>query len=108
LAQFNIKLKLIEPGPIVTDFYGRSRQFIKPDYTNEYDTFISKSNDASIKAMKDAQGPPVVAKEIYKAATDTSNKMRYAVGKPGPMLLILRKLLSDKLYFFLIRKSYKI
>jgi short-subunit dehydrogenase len=108
LAQFNIKLKLIEPGPIVTDFYGRSRQFIKPDYTNEYDTFISKSNDAAIKAMKDAQGPPVVAKEIYKAATDTSNKMRYAVGKPGPMLLILRKLLSDKLYFFLIRKSYKI
>lgn len=29
LAQFNIQMKLVEPGPIVTEFYGRSRQFVK-------------------------------------------------------------------------------
>ena len=108
LAQFNIKLKLIEPGPIVTDFYGRSRQFIKPDYTNAYDTFIAKFNDAAAKVMKDAEGPEVVAKMIYKSATDNSNQMRYAVGKPGPLLLVLRKLLSDKLYFLMVRKSYNL
>lgn len=108
LAQFNIKLKLIEPGPIVTDFNGRSRQFIKPDYTNEYDTFIAKFNDAAAKVMKDAEGPEVVAKMIYKSATDNSNQMRYAVGKPGPMLLVLRKWLSDKLYFLMVRKSYNL
>ena len=50
LAQFNIKMKLIEPGPIVTDFYGRSRQFIKPTNTNEYDEFIQKFNDAADKS----------------------------------------------------------
>ena len=108
LAQFNIKLKLIEPGPIVTDFYGRSRQFIKPDNTNEYDTFIAKFNDAAAKVMKDAEGPEVVAKMIFKSATDNSNQMRYAVGKPGPMLLVLRKWLSDKLYFLMVRKSYNL
>ena len=108
LAQFNIKLKLIEPGPIVTDFYGRSRQFIKPDYTSDYDMFISKFNAAAEKVMKEAEGPEVVAKTIFNAATDNSNKMRYAVGKPGPMLLKLRKLLSDKFYFLLVRKSYNI
>ena len=108
LAQFKIKLKLIEPGPIVTDFYGRSRQFIKPDYTNEYDTFIAKFNDAAAKVIKDAEGPEVVAKMIYKSATDNSNQMRYAVGKPGPMLLVLRKWLSDKLYFLMVRKSYNL
>lgn len=108
VAQFNIKLKLIEPGPIVTDFYTRSREFIKPDYTNAYDTFINKFNAAAQKVMKDAEGPEVVAKTIFKAATDQSDKMRYAVGKPGPMLLILRKVLSDKLYFLLVRKSYNI
>ena len=108
LAQFNIKLKLIEPGPIVTDFYGRSRQFIKPDNTNEYDAFIAKFNDAAAKVMKDAEGPEVVAKMIYKSATDNSNQMRYAVGKPGPMLLVLRKWLSDKLYFLMVRKSYNL
>ena len=108
LSQFNIKMKLIEPGPIVTDFYGRSRQFIKPIDTNQYDGFIQKFNEAAEKVMKDAEGPEVVAKMIFKAATDKSNQMRYAVGKPGPMLLVLRKLLSDKLYFLMVRKSYNL
>jgi NAD(P)-dependent dehydrogenase (short-subunit alcohol dehydrogenase family) len=108
LSQFNIKMKLIEPGPIVTDFYGRSRQFIKPSDTNQYDGFIQKFNDAAEKVMKDAEGPEVVAKMIFKSATDNSNQMRYAVGKPGPMLLLLRKLLSDKLYFLMVRKSYNL
>lgn len=108
LAQFNIKMKLIEPGPIVTEFYGRSRQFIKPADSNLYDSFIQKFNDAAAKVMKDAEGPDVVAKMIYKAATDQSDQMRYAVGKPGPMLLKLRKLLSDKWYFLMVRKSYNL
>ena len=108
LSQFDIKLKLIEPGPIVTDFYGRSRQFIKPENTNAYDSFIAKFNAAAEKVMKDAEGPDVVAKMIYTAATDNSSRMRYAVGKPGPMLLKLRKLLSDKLYFLMVRKSYNL
>jgi NAD(P)-dependent dehydrogenase (short-subunit alcohol dehydrogenase family) len=108
LAQFNIKMKIIEPGPIVTDFYGRSRQFVKPKDTNQYDGFIEKFNAAAEKVMKDAEGPEVVAKMIYKSATDNTNQMRYSVGKPGPMLLKLRKLLSDKLYFFMVKKSYKL
>ena len=106
LDQFNIKMKLVEPGPIVTDFYGRSRQFIKPTDTN--DGFIQKFNEAAEKVMEEAEGPEVVAKMIYKSATDNSNQMRYAVGKPGPMLLMLRKLLSDKLYFLMVRKSYNL
>jgi short-subunit dehydrogenase len=108
LAQFNIKMKLIEPGPIVTEFYGRSRQFIKPTDMDIYDNFIQKFNDAAAKVMKDAEGPDVVAKMIYKAASDNTNQMRYAVGKPGPMLLKLRKLLSDKMYFLMVRKSYNL
>jgi hypothetical protein len=65
-------------------------------------------NDAAEKVLKDAEGPEVVAKMIFKSANDESNQMRYAVGKPGPILLVLRKLLSDKLYFFMVRKSYNL
>jgi short-subunit dehydrogenase len=108
LRQFNIKMKLIEPGPIVTDFYSRSRTFIKPTDTNQYDGFIQKFNDAAEKVLKEAEGPEVVAKMIFKSATDNSDQMRYAVGKPGPLLLALRKLLSDKLYFLMVRKTYKL
>ena len=108
VAQFNIRLKLVEPGPIVTEFYGRSRQFIKPDYTDAYDGFIKKFNDAAAGVMKTAEGPDVVARMIFKAASDNSDQMRYPVGKPGPLLLKLRKLLSDKLYFMMVRKTYKL
>lgn len=108
LSQFNIKLKLIEPGPITTDFYGRSRQFIKPTDTNQYDSFIQKFNVAAEKVLKDAEGPEVVAKMIFKSATNNSNQMRYTVGKPAPMLLMLRKLLTDKLYFLMVKKSYNL
>lgn len=108
LAHFVIKIKLIEPDPIVTEFYGRSRQYIQPVDTNQYDGFIQKFNAAAQKVMKDAEGPEVVAKVIFKAATDSSNQMRYAVGKPGPILLILRKLLPDSLYFLMVRKSYNL
>ena len=58
--------------------------------------------------MKDAERPEVVAKTIFKSASDNSNKMRYLVGKPAPMLLMLRKLLSDKLYFLMVKKSYNL
>jgi hypothetical protein len=63
---------------------------------------------AAAKVINDAEGPEVVAKTIFIAATDNNNKMRYPIGKPGPILLKLRKLLSDKLYFLLVRKSYNI
>jgi len=108
LAQFNINMKIIEPGLIATEFYGRSRQFVKPTDTNQYDGFIENFNAAAQKVMKDAEGPDVVAKMIYKSATDNTNQLRYVVGKPGPMLLMLRKLLSDKLYFLMVRKSYNL
>lgn len=108
LAQFNIQMKLVEPGPIVTEFYGRSRQFVKPTDSNSYDAFIQKFTEAAEKVMKDAEGPEVVANIIYKAATDQTNRMRYAVGKPGPLLLVLRKLLSDRLFFWMVKKNYNL
>lgn len=108
LDQFNIKMKLVEPGPIVTEFYGRGRQFVQPLNTDQYDEFIQKFNLAAESVMKEAEGPEVVAKTIYQSAIDTSARMRYAVGKPGPMLLFLRKLLSDKWYFWMVRKSYRL
>ena len=108
LANFNIRLKLVEPGPIVTEFYGKNRNFVKPENTSEYDDFIAKFNAAAVEVMKTAEGPDVVAKTIFKSATDQSNQLRYPVGKPGPLLLKLRKLLSDSAYFWMVRKSYKL
>ena len=108
LANFNIRLKIVEPGPIVTEFYGKNRNFIKPENTSEYDDFIAKFNAAAVEVMKTAEGPEVVARTIFQSATDQTGQLRYPVGKPGPLLLKLRKLMSDRAYFWMVRKSYKL
>ncbi|HRH43553.1 MAG TPA: SDR family oxidoreductase, partial [Pyrinomonadaceae bacterium] len=42
LKPFNIKVKIIEPGPIKTDFYDRSMDLTKKDGLTAYDSFIEK------------------------------------------------------------------
>lgn len=108
LKQFNIKLKLIEPGLIETEFYGRNREFISTQHTGDYDNFINKFNKAVELAMKAADKSTVVARSIYKAATDNSNKLRYTTGRPAGMLVSFRKIFSDRMFFWMIRKSYRI
>jgi short-subunit dehydrogenase len=51
LKPFNIHVKLIEPGAIKTEFYGRSREFIKPTNTTAYDSFIAKVEKVSIASF---------------------------------------------------------
>ena len=108
LKQFNIRLKMIEPGAIKTEFYGRSRQFVKPIYTNSYDSFVQKVEKVSMDAGDKGEDPALVAQTILKAANDTSNKLRFPVGKPAPMLLWLRKRISDTWFFSIVKSTYKI
>lgn len=108
LLPFKIRMKLIEPGLIATEFTGRNREFIKPNNLDAYDDYLAKFGKAAVKAMKGAEKPEVVAAEIFKAATDSSSKMRYPIGAPAPMILRLRKLLSDNMLFSMIRKTYKL
>lgn len=58
--------------------------------------------------MKNAEHPQKVAAMILKAATDGSNRMRYPVGAPAPMMITLRKWLSDGMFMNMIRKAYKV
>jgi len=108
LSALKIKLKLIEPGLIATEFAGRSREYIKADYTNAYDEFITKFNRAAANALKDAVPADLVAREIYNAATDGRSKLRYPVGAPAPLMLRLRKLLPDNAFIQMIKKAYKL
>jgi NAD(P)-dependent dehydrogenase (short-subunit alcohol dehydrogenase family) len=108
VAQFNIKLKVIEPGAIKTDFYGRSRAFTKPDYTNSYDTLVRQCEAVSMDAGEKGASADAVAKIIFKAANDSSTKMRYPIAYPANVLLPLKRILPERLFFWLVKQSYKI
>lgn len=107
LAPVNIRVKIVEPGPIKTDFYGRSRDFIGSELP-DYQEILSKVEKVNSSTVEASASPEAVARVIYRASTDTSSRIRFAIGQPGPMLLGLRKLLPDSWWFAVVRSTYKL
>lgn len=108
LKPFNIQLKLIEPGTIKTEFYGKGRVAITGSNLPEYKEFVEKCEKISQAPAKNGVTPDTVAATIFKAATDNSNKLRYPTGSPAPLLIWLRKRLPESWFYALVRSSYKI
>jgi short-subunit dehydrogenase len=101
LEQFNIRIKIIEPGPIKTDFYDRSMDLTRKEGLTAYDWFIDKAMPNMQKAGETAPDGRVVAEAIWEAVTDGSKKMRYPVN--SKMVLTARKLLPDWAFFRVIK-----
>ena len=105
LRQFNIKVKIIEPGPIKTDFYSRSISVSKKAGLTVYDEYINRTLPKMDGAGANGSPPEVTAQAIYRAATDGSWKLRYPAGGNAGFLLGLRKLLPDAWFIGLMRRG---
>ena len=103
IEQFNIRVKIIEPGPIKTDFYDRSQDVTRKEGLTAYDFMLDKAIPNMQKAGKNAPDGKVVAETIYEAVTDGSNKLRYGVNTKG--ILTARRFLPDTLFFKLIKSA---
>ncbi len=79
LDALGIKIKLIEPGSVKTDFNGRSTVTLKSDITADYGSYeekVLKNYDVALKSGSGAE-PIEIAKAIFEATTDSSNQLRY-------------------------------
>jgi NADP-dependent 3-hydroxy acid dehydrogenase YdfG len=103
LRPFHIKVRIIEPGFIRTDFYDRSMVETQNEIKNDYSEMYEKSLGKAEAMSKGASHPIVIAKLIYKAARSRGHKLRYHAGKSSGLVLFLRKILPDRLFFRLIR-----
>ncbi len=104
LEPFGIRVKIIEPGPIRTDFYGRSEEIARKEGLTVYETklepFLEFMNEGGAKAPDGS----VVAQVIYDAVTDGSSTLRYQVNTKG--LLALRRFLPEAAFRFVTRKIF--
>jgi NAD(P)-dependent dehydrogenase (short-subunit alcohol dehydrogenase family) len=97
LNPLGIKVKLIEPGSVKTDFYGRSTVMIQDDSLFEYSTYANKvlnNYAASVKGGFGAE-PIEIAKVIFEAVTDNKDTLRYpcpAGGSVDDMLTMRRQM----------------
>jgi NAD(P)-dependent dehydrogenase (short-subunit alcohol dehydrogenase family) len=105
LRQFNVKVKIIEPGAIKTDFYSRSLSVAKQVGLTAYDRYVERVLPHLDQAGAQGSPPEVTANAIYQAATDGTWKLRYPAGGNAGLLLALRKLLPDAWFTALIRRS---
>lgn len=93
LKAHNIRVKLIEPAHFKSSFIGRSMQWA----THEaYEPQVS--NMKAWVAQSDTTAPPAdpVADMVFKAATDTSDRLRYPVH--GTLMLAVHALMPDRLW----------
>lgn len=104
LEPFGIKVKLIEPGPIKTDFYGRSEDIARKEGLAVYDHRLDPFMDFMKKGGNTAPDGGIVAQAIYDAVTDGSRKLRYRVNTKG--LLTFRRILPESVFRGLVKKIF--
>jgi short-subunit dehydrogenase len=109
LNPYGIKVRLVEPGMVRTDFFSeQSMDFFQDSTLTDYDALIAKINNAMDHLLKMKMGKSRnVAKVIYKAATDGNGRIRYVSGVDAKLLMFTKKWFGTNACMKLVKKTYK-
>ena len=95
LKQFGIKIVLIEPGVINTNF-----AFVTPkkvlDTNSSYSQLMKKLEENLLSTIANGTSPKEVANVILRAITEASPEHRYLVGNDALELINARKNSTDE------------
>jgi short-subunit dehydrogenase len=94
---FGIKVILIEPGVIRTNFFNSSVLAKKSqDPNSPYAPLIKGMENSIGKMMKNGSTPQYVAQVVLDAITNENPKLRYLAGKDIEQLLEMKRKMSDE------------
>lgn len=108
LSSQNIKVKLIEPGTISTNFERTTKENFAIDAKlKDYNDYLEKM-DAVFKGIynNSSASPEDVAKVIFEAATDNTATLRYVVGDDLKPLIDIRNWGTDENYMQVMRTTF--
>jgi NAD(P)-dependent dehydrogenase (short-subunit alcohol dehydrogenase family) len=100
LAPHGIRVKIIEPGGVKTDFAGRSLEFMQKAGLHAYDESIQQAMAVFMdpdRANTYSEASDI-ADVIYGAATDGTPQLRYLAGKDAEAMFAERAKMSDETY----------
>ena len=106
LEPVGVKVKIVEPGAIKTDFAGRSFDLSNDEGMVEYQPLVKRLTAILGDLMSMASDPSVVAKVIYEAATDGTNQLRYTAGEDAKVLMATRKSADDATFMKGIKERF--
>jgi short-subunit dehydrogenase len=109
LEPFGIKVILIEPGAVGSNFWKNIKiATFSSDTNSQYTQFGNKILKAFEKMEQNAISSSVVAKTILDAVTSDNPQLRYVVGEDALKTIEARKNMSDKEFGDLIKKQFGI
>jgi len=110
LEPIGVKVKIVEPGSIKTDFSGRSMDFQHNEELTEYKEFASGVMNTFDQLMSSEKrnSPDLVADVIFNAATDGTNTLRYIAGQDAEQLIDARKAMSDAEFIGMMKTNLNI
>jgi short-subunit dehydrogenase len=102
VSQFNIKVKIIEPGVFRTEFFDRSQELARNADLTDYDSFVGTVQPNMEGWEKAAPPPDAVARAIWSAANDRLPRLRYS--PRGAAVLAARRFVPGALYVRGVRR----
>lgn len=106
LAPLGIRVKVVEPGAIKTDFGTRSLDFNNDESLTQYQPTVESVMGTMMPMMDNAAEPTLVAKVIHEAINDESDRLRYAAGEDAEQWLAGRAATDDETFRRGIREQF--
>ena len=106
LAQFGIKVVIIEPGFITTEFLGVATENARPIIENAgpYTESFERLSGVIHRLRKMAGRPEDIAEVILKALSARSPRTRYAAPGHAHFALAVKRLLPSRLFDYVLRR----
>lgn len=87
LAPLGIRVKIIEPGMINTDFAGRSFEQNNNPFLAEYQPVVQRMMASFHALMARASSPDAIARTVFAATVDERDRLRYPAGADAEQAL---------------------
>ena len=107
LAPFGIKVVIIEPGFIVTEFLDVANEVSREvvEQAGPYAASIARRNQSMQRLRKMAGTPDDIGKLIVKALTLANPRARYSAPGHAKVLIALRRFVPERLFDYINRQT---
>ena len=110
VESLGIRVKIVEPGGVSTDFATRSLDFQHDESLTDYNAFVSNIMNAFQERLgtENQSTPAYIADIIFTAATDGKPTIRYRAGVDAEQMLSARKQMDDASFIGMLKSQFGI